>query len=125
MHRGGKVVSRLDSVEESVSKRRWRNTAGEVEAESSVLYTAIRALKPGKAPRCGMPQGLQRLLPCLSSSLPALPLLFLQLCSTDSPLRLLQILAMPGTAASWLLRNCFLPWPPWGLCMKALPWGLP
>lgn len=53
MHRGGKAVSQLDSVEESVSKRRWRHTAGEVE-EKAVMYTAIRALKPGKAPRCGM-----------------------------------------------------------------------
>lgn len=55
MHWGGKAVSQLDSVEESVSKRRWRNMAGEVEAESSIMYAAIRALKPGKAPRCGMP----------------------------------------------------------------------
>ena len=55
MHWGGKAVSQLDSVEESVSKRRWRNMAGEVEAESSIMYAAVKALKPGKAPRYGMP----------------------------------------------------------------------
>lgn len=118
MHWGGKAVYQLGSVEERGGRGGGRKLA--YAALRTLSWEGLLAVECHRASSFSTPAS-HLYLPCpLLLPLPRSPL---------SPLWLPQAPAMPtppaGTAASWLLGNCFPAWPPWGLCMEALPRGRP